>query len=154
MAGSKKKLSREPRTDFPSPFNFRSYSGPITLVELRMRQLSGRIRTKPNWWDKVHDDTIVAKWRGEIVEQDAALVDKLWSGEERFNDGSDDAKPKLWPRDPITDAQLDYVFDELRHDAAQRDPETGIYVSLPACTTCVDALTNGGGTGNSSSEGL
>ena len=139
--------------EFRSPFDFHVRT-PLTLVELRMRQLSGRIRAKPNWWEKLHDGTIVAKWRAEIVEQDRALVDKLWGGEERLNDGSDDAKPKMWPRDPITDAQLNYVFDELRHDAAKRDPETGIYVSLPVCTTCVDAFTSGGGTCNSSSEGL
>ena len=79
------------------------------------------------------DDPVVAKWRAEIVEQDRALVEQLWGGEERFNvpadPDHDEGSQKQWPRDPITDAQLDYMFDELRHDAKQRDPETGIVVS-------------------------
>ncbi|KAI0716776.1 hypothetical protein C8Q76DRAFT_839679 [Earliella scabrosa] len=94
-----------------------------------MRQLSGRIRSKPTWWEKVFDDPVVAKWRTEIVEQDRALVEQLWGGEERFNvpdPDHDEGSQKQWPRDPITDAQLDYMFDELRHDAKQRDPETEI----------------------------
>ena len=71
--------------DFPSPFDWGARE-PITLVELRMRQLSGRIRAKPNWWEKVHDEAIVRKWRAEIVERDAEVVEKLWGGEERFEE--------------------------------------------------------------------
>ena len=134
---------------FPSPFTFQERD-PCTLVELRMRQLSGRIQAKPRWWEKVHDDEIVAKWRTEIVEQDRALVEKLWGGEERFKDaiertqdednedgdsehGRDGQEmfqpgPKKWPRDPITDAQLDYIFAALRHAASERDPVRGIFV--------------------------
>ena len=136
---------------FPSAFDW-ELRMPITLVELRMRQLSGRIQAKPRWWEKVHDDEIVAKWRTEIVEQDRALVEKLWGGEERFKDaiertqdednedgdsehGRDGQEmfqpgPKKWPRDPITDAQLDYIFAALRHAASERDSESGIFVSL------------------------
>ena len=110
---------------FPSPFTFESRE-PVTLVELRMRSFSGRIRSKPDWWEKVNNSAIVTKWREEIVEQDRTLVDKLWGGEERFvcEDGS-----KKWPRDPITQAQVDYIIDELKFEATQRDPETGIFVS-------------------------
>lgn len=112
------------RTTFPSPFVFNKREL-ITLVELRMRQFSGKIRAKPNWWEKVNDPAIVAKWREEVVEQDRVFVEQIWGGEERmeFRNGV-----KQWPRDPITDAQLDYIFDELRHEAKQRDPQTGIFV--------------------------
>ncbi|KAI0716761.1 hypothetical protein C8Q76DRAFT_795019 [Earliella scabrosa] len=141
----------KPREDFPSPFDWNSRD-PITLVELRMRQLSGCIRAKPRWWEKVHDAAIVDKWRTEIVEQDRALVEKFWGGEERFKDqfdvpddwdgeesgnredGKDEDEerqpgPKKWPRDPITDVQLDYIFAELKHAASERDPETGIFAT-------------------------
>ncbi|KAI0737515.1 hypothetical protein C8Q80DRAFT_1114990 [Daedaleopsis nitida] len=113
------------RTTFPSPFVFNKREL-VTLVELRMRQFSGKIRAKPNWWEKVNDDAIVAKWREEIVEQDRVFVDQLWGGEQRMEYGNGE---KQWPRDPITDAQLNYIFDELRHEAERRDPETGIFAT-------------------------
>ncbi|KAH9850235.1 hypothetical protein C2E23DRAFT_735740 [Lenzites betulinus] len=91
-----------------------------------MRQFSGIIRAKPNWWEKIHDADIVAKWRAEMVAQDRAAVDRLWGGDERYNCGGGE---KQWPRDPMTNAQFDYVFDELRYEAAQRDPTTGIFRS-------------------------
>lgn len=44
---------------------------------------------------------------------------------------------KKWPRDTITDAQLDYIFDQLKYEASQRDPSTGIFVSsLVSRHTC------------------
>ena len=116
---------KKPLKTFPSPFDFRLRE-PITLVELRMNYFSGKIRSKPNWWEKVHDADIVAKWRSEIVEHDQVVVEKLWGGEERFEHAQG---KKKWPRDPITTAQLDYIFDELKYAASQRDRETGIYVS-------------------------
>ncbi|KAI9060912.1 hypothetical protein FKP32DRAFT_1577024 [Trametes sanguinea] len=91
-----------------------------------MRHLSCDIRAKPDWWTKVHDPAIVAKWRAEVIEQDAEVVESFWGGEKRFDDGRGE---KLWPRDPITVAQLDYIFDELRYDASRRDEATGIYIS-------------------------
>ena len=111
---------------FPSPFLFIPRQ-PVTLVELRMRTFSGTIRSKPNWWTKVHDPEIVAKWRQEMIEQDRATVDRLWGGEKRFECGSGEKK---WPRDPITDAQLDYIFDQLTYEAGRYDEATGIVVSL------------------------
>ncbi|KAI0755810.1 hypothetical protein C8Q74DRAFT_1452369 [Fomes fomentarius] len=97
-----------PREEFPSPF------------------FSGKIRSKPNWWEKVSDAAIVAKWRQEIVDEDRQLVDRLWGGEEYFEDGDGQKK---WPREPITPAQVDYIFAELAHVASQRDPETGIFAT-------------------------
>ncbi|KAH9894735.1 hypothetical protein C8Q73DRAFT_745225 [Cubamyces lactineus] len=91
-----------------------------------MRTFSGAIRSKPNWWTKVHDADIVAKWRQEMVDQDRATVDELWGGEERLEHGRGE---KQWPRDPITDAQLAYIFDQLRYEAGRYDEATGIYAS-------------------------
>ena len=120
------------KREFPNPFDFNSFE-PVTLVELRMRQLSGRIRTKPKWWEKVHDGIIVAKWWAEIVEQDRALVAKLWGGEERFQETygrteESDGEVKQWPREPITEAQLDYIIEQIKYEAGQWDENTGIFV--------------------------
>ena len=110
---------------FPSPFYFLDRN-PYTLVELRMRLFSGNIRSKPNWWEKVHDASIVAKWREEMIEQDLAIVKKVWGGKERYNYD----KQKRWPRGRISTAQLDYIFEQLKYEATQRDPETGIFVGV------------------------
>ena len=40
------------------------------IVELRMCALSSHIREKPNWWEKVKDETIVERWRGEALQED------------------------------------------------------------------------------------
>ncbi|KAI0773048.1 hypothetical protein BD413DRAFT_656192 [Trametes elegans] len=94
-----------------------------------MRQFSGMIRSKPDWWQKVNDPELVAKWREEMVEQDRAAVDKFWGGDLRFDHGHGSKK---WPRDPLTDAQLDYIFEELKYEASQRDEGTGIFAtSIP-----------------------
>ncbi|KAI1793685.1 hypothetical protein LXA43DRAFT_1000003 [Ganoderma leucocontextum] len=92
-----------------------------------MRQFSGKVRQKVGWWEKVFDAAIASKWRDEMVEQDRVLVDKFWGGEERFVAGDGEKK---WPRDPITTAQLDYIFDELRYDASQLAQGVGIYPSV------------------------
>ena len=101
---------------------------PTTLVELRMRLFSSKIRSKPDWWDKVNDAAIAQKWREEMIEQDRILVERLWGGEERLVNWEDGAKK--WPRERITPAQLDYIFQELKYEAARRDPGTGIFVSV------------------------
>ena len=46
---------------------------PRTLIELRMCALSAAIREKPEWWVKFRDETIRAKWREEIMEQQKDL---------------------------------------------------------------------------------
>ncbi|TBU59755.1 hypothetical protein BD310DRAFT_924125 [Dichomitus squalens] len=112
----------ESKPAFTSPFapNDRT---PITLVELRMRSFSGKIRCKPDWWKKVYDEEIVTKWRQEIIEHDAIMVDKFWGGDEYYDSGEGE---KQWPREKISDAQLNYVVDELRYEAGQYDEATGI----------------------------
>ena len=112
--------------EFPSPFKFHGFE-PITLAELRMRFYSGTMRSKPKWWEKVNDPAIVANWRREIVNNDREEVERLWGGDERFREGD---MPKQWPRDAITEAQLDYIFEELKHEATKRDPQNGIFVGI------------------------
>ncbi|KAI0643487.1 hypothetical protein C8Q79DRAFT_183097 [Trametes meyenii] len=93
-----------------------------------MRKFSGMIRSKPGWWEKVQNADLVAKWRAEMVEQDRTAVEKLWSGNELYNYTSN----KKWPRDPVTDGQLEYVFDQLKYEAGRYDPATGIFAtSIP-----------------------
>ncbi|EIW62540.1 uncharacterized protein TRAVEDRAFT_115077 [Trametes versicolor FP-101664 SS1] len=108
--------------EFPSPFTF-ILNNPVPFVELRLRRFARTIRDKPNWWEKVHDPNIVARWTREVIEHDLTMVEQFWGGERRYDEG---AGEKQWPRDPITDAQLAYLFDELRYLASQRDEETGI----------------------------
>ena len=59
---------------------------PKTLIELTMMQLSGSIRSKDKWFEKINDPTIVNKWKQE-AQQDNRLTSK----------------------------QIDYVFDELKY---------------------------------------
>ena len=111
--------------EFRSPFDFHVRT-PLTLVELRMRRYSGKIRQKPRWWEKVLDGALVQKWREEMAAHDRGMVDELWGGQERYDHG--DGRKK-WPRDPITEVQMDFIFEELRYEAGRMDAETGIYVS-------------------------
>ncbi|TFK79080.1 hypothetical protein K466DRAFT_606414 [Polyporus arcularius HHB13444] len=59
-----------------------------------------------------------------MVEYDRVAREKEW------DESRDDFHgPKRWPRDALTDAQLDYVFAELKHAASQRDEKTGIHAA-------------------------
>ncbi|MEU7062675.1 DUF4246 domain-containing protein [Streptomyces sp. NPDC046161] len=87
---------------FPLPFNTSrslSFATPRTLRELQMMQCSAHIRAKPEWFDKMNDADIVARWTQEAVAQG------------------------------LTEAQVRYVLAELLHYAALRDERTGIEVS-------------------------
>ncbi|KAH9940141.1 uncharacterized protein BXZ73DRAFT_43264 [Epithele typhae] len=93
-----------------------------------MRSYSGKIRSKPLWWEKIHDATIVARWREEMVAHDCENVERYWGGAHRFRLYM--KRPKEpWPRDPLSETQITYIFDELRYEAARRDPATGIFAS-------------------------
>ncbi|KAI0643506.1 hypothetical protein C8Q79DRAFT_1012775 [Trametes meyenii] len=87
---------------FPSPFVFQERT-PATL--------------------KVQGSA-VAKWRSEMVEQDREVVEQFWGGEERLEIGHGE---KQWPRETITPAQLDYIFNELCYEAQAMDKKSGIY---------------------------
>ncbi|RPD53860.1 hypothetical protein L226DRAFT_472741 [Lentinus tigrinus ALCF2SS1-7] len=156
--------SQKDSPTFPSPFEFH-VRDPITLVELRMRKLSGMVRQKPRWWEKVHDNALVAKWRAEMVEYDRVARENAWEietdwgsdedeedegededdeddkedqdneddEEDKDKDDKDDEEydrygPKS-RRNALTDAQLDYIFAELKYVAGQRDERTGIYAT-------------------------
>ena len=137
---------------FPSPYIFHRRD-PLTLVELRMRSLSGLIRQKPRWWEKVQDEALVAKWRAEMVELDRVACEREWrtrdmvddeeSGGNELQDGSWYGPPnnKRWPCKNVTDAQLDYVFAELRWVATQIDHNTGIHVSSETRTPHTSTVT-------------
>ncbi|GAA4547754.1 hypothetical protein GCM10023097_30340 [Streptomyces collinus] len=64
-----------------------------------MMQCSAHIRAKPEWFDKMNDAGIVARWTQEAIAQG------------------------------LTEAQVRYVLDELAHYAALRDGRTGVQVS-------------------------
>ncbi|MEU8461359.1 DUF4246 domain-containing protein [Streptomyces sp. NPDC029003] len=87
---------------FPLPFHAsRSlpFATPRTLRELQMMRCSSHIRAKPEWFDKMNDAEIVARWTREALAQG------------------------------LTEAQVRYVLAELAHYAALRDGRTGIEVS-------------------------
>ncbi|MVU83485.1 DUF4246 family protein [Nocardia sp. ET3-3] len=87
---------------FPLPF-LESYrvavTPPRTLRELQMMQMSAQIRAKPQWFVKMRDAGLVAKWTTEASEQG------------------------------LTEAQIRYVLAELAHYADLRDEHTGIEVA-------------------------
>ncbi|KDQ58584.1 hypothetical protein JAAARDRAFT_128431 [Jaapia argillacea MUCL 33604] len=91
---------------FPSPFKPSNGKLPMTLVELRLRILAGRIQEKPRWWEKIFDENVVQEWKNQIIEQDA--------------------QTGKWPRERINDAQVHYIFDGLKDAATRRDKESGI----------------------------
>ncbi|EMD35986.1 hypothetical protein CERSUDRAFT_115932 [Gelatoporia subvermispora B] len=104
-----------------------------------MRKFVTEITEKPRWHEKVFDEAIVGKWRQEFKEQDDALVKTLWeSKRDEYDVGEYDVDEherddeqvsrgvKLWPRDRVTDIQLDWVFAFLRWAAGEHDIETGI----------------------------
>ena len=115
--------------EFPTPFDW-NVRECVTLHELRMRGFAAMIMEKPRWWEKVFDDTLVAKWKEEMRELDAVAVA---AQEKQDNDvyyhyveteGSE--RPQRWARDSVTDAQLDWVFAFLKHAAGARDEVTGM----------------------------
>ncbi|MDF6022540.1 DUF4246 domain-containing protein [Streptomyces sp. JH34] len=87
---------------FPLPFHAsrsKSFATPRTLRELQMMRCSSHIRAKPDWFEKMNDAEIVARWTREALAQG------------------------------LTEAQVRYVLAELAHYAALRDGRTGIEVS-------------------------
>ncbi|MFE6855386.1 DUF4246 family protein, partial [Streptomyces sp. NPDC057674] len=83
---------------FPLPFHSsRSlpFATPRTLREVEMMQCSSHLRAKPEWFDKMNDPEIVARWTREAIDQG------------------------------LTEAQVRYVLAELAHYASLRDPRTG-----------------------------
>ncbi|CAF1164628.1 unnamed protein product [Rotaria sordida] len=82
-------------TSFPHPFRSGSYgegSQPKSLIELRMVELSGIIRNKLKWFEKMKDQTIRNKWKQEALEQSS-----------------------------LSEKQIDYVLAELEYYDSIRD---------------------------------
>ena len=65
--------------------------------------VSSTIRQKPNWWTKIHDPTIVAKWEDEIAPQ---ITDKL-------------------PKGTDSSAALRVVLEELKWMVSRGNREVG-----------------------------
>ncbi|KAM5539734.1 hypothetical protein V8D89_006547 [Ganoderma adspersum] len=107
-------MDSTPSAKLPSPFEFNSRH-PIPLLELRMWKLSGQHQAQ--------------LWREEMVEQDAAIVDRFWGGPKRLEWDLSTTGERQWPRSKITDAQLDYIFDQLRYEATRYDVATGIFAT-------------------------
>ncbi|MFJ3223242.1 DUF4246 domain-containing protein [Streptomyces sp. NPDC086783] len=87
---------------FPLPFHASrsiGFATPRTLRELQMMECSSHIRAKSQWFEKMNDDGIVARWTKEALAQG------------------------------LTEAQVRYVLAELHHYAALRDGRTGVEVS-------------------------
>lgn len=90
------------RESFPHPFYERDEEDgepARTVSELEMCALSATLRSKPEWWKKVKDDDIVARWKKEAMEHG------------------------------LGEKHVDYVLAELHDYADQRDDATGIEVS-------------------------
>ena len=80
---------------FLHPFHEGQYgigSEPKTLLECTMVNLSGTIRAKPKWYEKMKDETIRNKWKQEALGQNL-----------------------------LTEKQIDYVLAELEYYNAIRD---------------------------------
>ncbi|KAG9042774.1 hypothetical protein FS837_010393 [Tulasnella sp. UAMH 9824] len=76
----------------------------LTLTDLRMIDLSYALRSKPSWWAKYNDPTIRTKWKEE------ALRHEIRGGK-------------------LSEAEVDWVLDELEDLAKMRDDATGIQSS-------------------------
>ena len=51
----------------------------LQIVELRMCALSNRIREKPDWWERVKNETIVERWREEASQQAEDNEEPAWN---------------------------------------------------------------------------
>ena len=93
--------------------------------------------------EDIHDPAVVRQWREEIVQHDRAKHDELWGGDRRFElympggaVENHEGKVKWWPRDPITDAQIKYVFDELLHVSKSNRPRIP-WLALFTASSCI-----------------
>ncbi|KAG8929344.1 hypothetical protein FRC01_004461 [Tulasnella sp. 417] len=94
------------------PFPFTDFEGSsedgdkaLTLVDLRMIELSYALRSKPLWWANIKEPGIRSQWKAEALER-AIRGDKL------------------------KEAEIEWVLDELEDYAKMRDKATGIQ---PSC---------------------
>ncbi len=58
----------------------------LQMREVAMMILMDRLTDKPNWHDKVFDDTVVAKWRREALTQpEEALYEEILAGKGKWD---------------------------------------------------------------------
>ncbi|KAG8894567.1 hypothetical protein FRC01_012890, partial [Tulasnella sp. 417] len=95
---------------FPFPFttfeaNTQDGDTALTLVDLRMIELSYALRSKPSWWTKINNLVIRSRWRAEALEHEIQ-------------------------GDKLKEAEVDWVLEELEDYTKMRDENTGIQ---PSC---------------------
>ncbi|KAG0222978.1 hypothetical protein BGW41_005771 [Actinomortierella wolfii] len=109
-----KRIKIEP-LPLPYPWDGDDYGNglpPILLPELAMMAASNAIREKPEWWRKIHDAAIVARWRKELIDESRSRSNG--------NDGG-----------VLRDSQVDYVFKELEWHANHRQQQLDRGVTAP-----------------------
>lgn len=85
---------REPTLHYPIglPESYGAESAILPIRELAMLMLMDNLTDKPNWHEKVFDESIVAKWREEALSQsEDALFERIMDGKSRH----DIPKPKI-----------------------------------------------------------
>ncbi|KIO24283.1 hypothetical protein M407DRAFT_26298 [Tulasnella calospora MUT 4182] len=95
--------------NFPFPFtDFEAYDEQaetaLTLVDLRMIELSYALRSKPLWWINIKDPAIRLKWKAEALEYESR-------------------------GDKLKETEIEWVFDELDDYGKMRNENTGIQAS-------------------------
>lgn len=67
------KYTGDDKSPFPHPYSSDAWGeifcSPVSLEEQGVVGASEAIRAKPEWWRKLQDESIVAKWKSEMVEQ-------------------------------------------------------------------------------------
>lgn len=94
---------------------FRTFPGicePRLSTEKMVILAMNDIEQKPNWQQKVHDETIVKRWRQECYEQG------------------------------FTSSMFDWMIDALHFKAKSKEADTGIQMSPPPCVFHSDSLIN------------
>ncbi|KAG9043993.1 hypothetical protein FS837_008913 [Tulasnella sp. UAMH 9824] len=100
-------MSTTPKFRFPfQQFEAEDGDGDValTLTDLRMIELSYALRSKPSWWTKYNDPAIRTKWKEEALQHD------IRGGK-------------------LSEAEVDWVLDELEDFTKMRDDATGIQSS-------------------------
>ncbi|KAJ1860159.1 hypothetical protein LPJ73_001501 [Coemansia sp. RSA 2703] len=112
-------MSQNNENTLEAIYKERGYSDPFflsavrkldTKCERRLRHMSGVLRTKQNWMEKLNDSDIRGRWEAEAKEQG------------------------------LTDAEIAYVFDELAYYATLHTPGSGIMMSAVEQVWISDSL--------------
>ncbi|KAI4089837.1 MAG: hypothetical protein L6R37_007986, partial [Teloschistes peruensis] len=106
-----------------SPISARSPLAPaLPLREYTIMQLVNAITDKPGWQRKVHDDTIVARWRAEAAATSRlshrALPAKResWDSEDARSQWSAERSADLRPVD-VSAKMINWAIDEVKYKA-------------------------------------